>query len=54
MPFEADRLLVAFRQDFGDDEDAAEVFDDLAFGEFVQDFVGEGRRPEPTIRPLVC
>lgn len=42
MPFEEDRLLVAFRQDFGDDEDAAEVFDDLAFGEFVQDFVGEG------------
>ncbi|GAA1928747.1 hypothetical protein [Streptantibioticus ferralitis] len=42
MPFEADHLLVPFRQCAGSDEDAADVFDDLAFRELVQGLVGEG------------
>ncbi|GAA4230263.1 hypothetical protein FHR32_007055 [Streptosporangium album] len=42
VPFEADHLLVPLGQDFGGDEDAADVFDDLAFREFVQGLAGKG------------
>ncbi|KUM97184.1 hypothetical protein AQI95_41970 [Streptomyces yokosukanensis] len=42
MPFETDRLLVPLGQGSGGDEDAPDVFDDFAVGEFVQGFVGEG------------
>lgn len=42
MEFEADHLLVPLGQDFGGDEDAADVLDDLAFRELVQGLVGEG------------
>lgn len=42
VPFETDHLLIAFRQGARGDEDAADVFDDLSFGEFVQGFVGKG------------
>lgn len=41
MPFETDHLLVPRGQGAAGDEDAADVLDDLAFGEFVQGFVGE-------------
>ncbi|MFD7064511.1 hypothetical protein [Streptomyces sp. NPDC059906] len=41
VPFETDHLLVPLGQDFGGDEDAADVLDDLAFGELVQGLMGE-------------
>jgi hypothetical protein len=42
VPFETNHLLIPFRQCAGGGEDAADVLDDLAFGEFVQGLVSEG------------
>lgn len=41
VPFETGHLLVPPGQDFGGDENAADVLDDLAFREFVQGLMGE-------------
>lgn len=41
VSFETDHLLVPSGQGAAGDEDAADVLDDLAFGEFVQGFVSE-------------
>ncbi|MFE5668291.1 hypothetical protein ACFQ7W_30730 [Streptomyces niveus] len=45
MPFETDHLLIPPGQGAAGDEDAADVLDDLAFGEFVQGFVSEETAP---------
>ncbi|MFJ7201597.1 MULTISPECIES: hypothetical protein [unclassified Streptomyces] len=42
VSFEADHLLVPFREGAGGHQDAADVFDDLAFRELVHGLVGEG------------
>ncbi len=42
VPLETDHLLVPLGQDCGGDQDAADVLDDLAFGQLVQGLVSEG------------